>query len=449
MRANTTLWLLGIALAVSACQSLVEVPRSPLPSAALTRNSVPTKGECDGLPALDLATTSDRVRCVALIDANLSFPRGVIEWNGDLIVADKVSNLVQRSLGSRIGRIYRYRKTTTGFTRTTLLSGLDNPSAIARGASPSDRHMVYIATPTEILRFDPDGKAPSATLEVVITDLPTRGWHYLTGVYTRPNELLVTVPSATDHCETAPSNGSTTDSAPAYPCPELASATPRQAVTAAIRRYAVRPNSTIEPQFELYARGLRDALALAFNTETGALLAADNGWDDIDLKSTTYTDREHPADEINLLRAQHHYGWPYCFGDGQLTPGYERHAIDCALYARPIRLLPAHSAPLAMLFFDQHLMVNLHGYREGGQRTVFFDLDEQGLPVGPAELLIDWSYPHLPDNSGGRPFGLTQYADRQIAITDDWSHALMLIKLQPLNPASERQGSGLGSVKSR
>lgn len=375
-------------------------------------------GSCNGLPAVDLQQRSGRVHCVAVIDDSLNFPRGVIEWDSDLIVADKISNLTQRSLGSHIGRIYRYTKTATGFDRETLLTGLDNPSAIVRGQSPADKHLIYIATPGQILRFDPNSKQPATTVEVVIADLPTHGWHYLTGVLARHNELLVVLPSATDHCERAYRD----PRPPQYPCPELTE-------TAAVRRYRVHPDGTIDPTFELYAQGLRDALALAFDSATGVLLAADNGWDDIDLTTSIYNDVDHPADEINLLRKGLHYGWPYCFGDGSLTPGYENVGLNCADYAKPVVVLPAHSAPLAMLFFNNHLIVNLHGYRETGRRTLLYDLDQQGLPTGQPETLLNWRFPLHEEHPGGRPFGLARYGNNQFIITDDWNHALLLVTL--------------------
>lgn len=416
--------------------------RSALPTAATARSGVPTAGDCDGLPAVALPTQSPRVRCIALVDDTLSFPRGVVSWGDDLIVADKVSNLIQRSLGSRIGRIYRYRKTATGFARTTLLAGLDNPSAIARGQSKTDAHLLYVATPSAILRFEPDSKEPATTLEIAIADLPTRGWHYITSVHTRADELFVTVPSASDHCETEFAGATQAAQALPYPCPELASGTPERQVTAALRRYRVKPDGTIDPRFRIEARGLRDALALAVDHETGQILAADNGWDDIDLRGTTFTDDFHPPDEINLLQSGAHYGWPYCFAADLVTPGYENARLDCADYEPPLVLLPAHSAPLGMLFLGDHLLVNLHGYRSGGQQTVLFQLDSRGLPSGAPDVLVNWRYPQLTDNSGGRPFGLARYPEQhsqpraqqqgieqQIALTDDWNHALLLIML--------------------
>jgi len=427
---------LGVAL-LSACQTPSELPRKALPAAATARNGVPVAGDCDGLPAVDLTNLPQRVRCVALVDDTLNFPRGLIAWGTDLIVVDKISNLIQRSLGSRIGRIYRYRKTTAGYEREVLLTGLDNPSAITRGQSKADQHLIYIATPQQILRFNPEAERPSSTLQAVIEDLPTHGWHYLTSVYTRPGALYVTLPSASDHCESAfPATGAPLP----YPCPELAEETPDSNATAVIRRYEVQLDGRVNPSFEIVARGLRDALALAFNDVTQQLLAADNGWDDVALNDTAYNDDDHPADEINLLVNGQHYGWPYCFGNGDTTPGYQAHAIDCGDYQQPLILLPAHSAPLAMLFTDQYLVVNLHGFRMGGQRTVLFELDEQGMPRATPETLVHWRYPHRPNNSGGRPFGLAlltenETADeapvtQQLAITDDWNHALMLIKLR-------------------
>lgn len=56
---------------------------------------------------------------------------------------------------------------------------------------------------------------------------------------------------------------------------------------------------------EVYARGLRNAYDLAFEPLTGALLATDNGRDDLGLDA--------PQEELNHIVEGGHYGWPDCW----------------------------------------------------------------------------------------------------------------------------------------
>jgi len=174
------------------------------------------------------------------------------------------------------------------------------------------------------------------------------------------------------------------------------------------------------------------------------LLAADNGWDDIDLAEAGLDAAAVPHDEINLVdpfgrstesstqpsSASHsysHFGWPYCYDNGKVTPGYEQFPVDCRDYSEPLLLLPAHSAPLAMLVHNGQLLVNLHGFEVGGRRTLAFELSENGLPIGPSKVLVDWNFNGHFGYLWGRPFGLATLSPSELLVTDDWNHALLLV----------------------
>src|SRR5205085_1300776 len=70
------------------------------------------------------------------------------------------------------------------------------------------------------------------------------------------------------------------------------------------------------------------------------------------------------------------------------TP-YRQLCTNLALYKRPYSLLPPHSAPLDMLYYDGRkfpelkgkLVMGLHGYQPTGSRVVFYDVDDKGFPV--------------------------------------------------------------------
>jgi glucose/arabinose dehydrogenase len=58
-------------------------------------------------------------------------------------------------------------------------------------------------------------------------------------------------------------------------------------------------------------------------------------------------------------------------------------------HTKPHTLLPPHSAPLGMLYYDGamfpalrgRLLISLHGYRAPGARIVAFDVGADGLPA--------------------------------------------------------------------
>jgi len=80
-----------------------------------------------------------------------------------------------------------------------------------------------------------------------------------------------------------------------------------------------------------------------------------------------------------------------------------------------------------MLIHNRKLLVNLHGFEEGGRRTLAFELSEQGLPIGPGEVFIDWNFNDHFGYFWGRPFGLARLEPSKLLITDDWNHALLLV----------------------
>ncbi len=412
-------------------------PPSAVPINSLNRFGVPSEGRCAGLPRAAVAAQDSSIECIGIIDTDLSFPRGVTGWDGDILVVDKGAHLHEAELGRTEGKVYRYVATEAGFKRRLLVAGLNNPSSISRGRHPADSHLVYVSTGTSIVRFAPDAEDVTASLEQVVTDLPLNGWHYLSAAYATKNSLFVTVPSATDHCEGLESDQIAIDAQ--FPCPEVDTASGSSQsfaqTTASIRGYSIDEDGRISKSFKLVARGVRDALALVQVPGSTNLLAADNGWDDISLEGSELTAAEAPHDEINLLELSDqstssvdaHFGWPYCYDRGALTPGYAGLSIDCQNYREPLLLLPPHSAPLAMLIHNDQLLVNLHGFETGGRRTLAFQLGKKGLPTGPAEVFIDWNFTDQFGYLWGRPFGLARMGPSTLVVTDDWNRALMLV----------------------
>ena len=65
-----------------------------------------------------------------------------------------------------------------------------------------------------------------------------------------------------------------------------------------------------------------------------------------------------------MILAGHHYGWPYCYDNGKLSPGWKGLPMaNCAdaRYTAPALLLPPHAAPLAMLWYEGSMFPLLQG----------------------------------------------------------------------------------------
>jgi len=336
---------------------------------------------------------------------------------------DKGSNLFIN--GKRQGALYRYEKSTNGYQRTRVLSHLDDPNDIDIRQHVNGQSWVYFTTRDAVQRIramaSPKASSKESSKEkpeTIISNLPTYGWHKLAAIHVTQDALYLTVPSTTDHCEVDGLNGVVK-----YPC------SADQNGTAVIREYLFEGDK-LSTDFRIVAQGLRDALAVQITADKKQLIVADNGWDQIDLSNTKYDYLTTPYDEINIidLSKKAHFGWPYCFDTASVAPPYRRFINSCENYQAPYISLQAHSAPLNMMYFNNELLVNLHGNNEAGGKTVSFNLSSDGIPLPTSKTKLNWHYND--SNKGsliGRPFGLSKTRNDELLVTDDWNHQLIKI----------------------
>jgi len=369
---------------------------------------------CEGQRIPWLEASNSTISCATLLDEKLVFPRNIASREDEIWLVDKGSNLFNNGL--KKGAIYRYRKSKNGYRRTLIFDQLDDPNDIDIRLHSDGDAWVYFTTRNTVQRFNADAVDSHSTLETIIDRLPTYGWHKLVAIHLTQTALYLTVPSSTDHCEI-----SGLPRLVHYPCGEESEG------TALIRRYQFEGDQ-LEVRFEVIAQGLRDALAMQTNFDETKLVVADNGWDQIDLVDTKFQYASTPHDEINIVdtNTSTHFGWPYCFDTASITPPYRRFVGSCKDYQPPLLLLPAHSAPLAMIYFDEKLWVNLHGNNDGGGKTVSFKLSDTGLPLSAPDTQINWRGLGMPL---GRPLGLAKTSQGELLVSDDWNHQLIKITL--------------------
>ena len=171
---------------------------------------------------------------------------------------------------------------------TVLLAKLDLPHGL--GVGPDRR--IYVGTADKIFRFDPLAAQPAATVETILQGLPGRKPKLSDGtvlarnahplkhfVFDRTGRLFVNIGAPSDKCATG--NNET------KPCAAGEGAAPLAAVwmfTAPAGGIfpALRPGEK-NPPHEVFARGLRNSMALAahprFPDEGFALLQGENARD--------------------------------------------------------------------------------------------------------------------------------------------------------------------------
>jgi glucose/arabinose dehydrogenase len=299
-----------------------------------------------------------------------------------------------------------------------------------------DRVLRYFLPPW---RFLPIGQ-PS----IVVSGLPADGDHrnktiVLGGFDGFLGRMLVNIGSASNACQV---ENRVPGSPGVDPCPEMP-------VRSGVWRFDAFRNNQQQSHGLRYATGLRNMVALDINPGNGRLYGVQNGRDQLhELWPDLFTPEQDavlPSEELFRIDQGADYGWPYCYHDPAigkvLAPEYGGDGTiegRCAQVREPLLALPAHWAPLSMLFYTgrqfperyrKGVFVAFHGSRfdpenqpAGPGYNVVFIPFENGLPAGGFEVFADGftgGGTPLPDNAAHRPVGLAQGPDGSLYISDD------------------------------
>jgi glucose/arabinose dehydrogenase len=178
---------------------------------------------------------------------------------------------------------------------------------------------------------------------------------------------------------------------------------------------------------EVYARGLRNTIGFDWDPQTKEMWGMDHGVD--------WLGDEYPPEELNKIEAGKNYGWPYCTNDKKpdtriKPPGGKSGEQYCAGTVSPALTYTAHTAPIAMLFYNGTMFpadyrgdafVAMHGSWNrkpaSGYEVVRIKF-ENGKPLRIEPFLTGF----LVANGGGqfgRPAGLAVLKDGSLLVSDD------------------------------
>lgn len=386
---------------------------------------------------------------ISVAAKNLDDPRVII-------FDQKGRMLISETKAGRVSILEDGNKDGNFETKRVLVDNLKSPHGLAF-FTEGKKNYLYIAETNQVARYVYDagkGELINKSSPENIASLPSEGDHFtrtiafgpnyrktplLTGnqATLNPNKLYISVGSSCDVCvEQSWKNAAILES---------------------------DPEGSFTAEF---AGGLRNAVFFTFHPETHEIWATEMGRDNLGDNL--------PPDEINIVKVAgqenkfgaRRFGWPFCYGrqvrDKTFNPvksggtGAEQFnrvnpakvsridlSADCSQTEPAIIELPAHSAPLGLVFiadsrwpkeWQNDLLVAYHGSinrsEKTGYKIVKIKVDKNGKVSKIEDFITGWL--QTSNQIFGRPVDLKFGPDGALYISDDLAGVIYKVSPQPL-----------------
>lgn len=300
---------------------------------------------------------------------------------------------------------------------------------------------LYLGTPTSVIRWSMEGGdlVPASEAQTVVSGLPEQRSHRDKSIAIDPEgNLYVNIGAPSNACQ----QESRTPGSPGMdPCPQLEN-------QAGIWRFSADSLDQAPSDGSRYATGIRNAIALEWNTAAGGLYVAQHGRDQLHSLWPEHFNAEEnaalPAEELFKVEEGDNFGWPYAYYDWQkqqkmLSPEYGGDGetpVEEGRFEDPILAFPGHWAPNDLLFYSgqtfpdslrEGAFIAFHGSwnrapePQAGYKVVFAPF-EGAMPAGDyrtfAGGFAGTDTLRSPGQAEFRPMGLAQGPDGSLYITD-------------------------------
>jgi glucose/arabinose dehydrogenase len=376
---------------------------------------------------------------VTVVHEGIGLARHIaIRDNGDLYVTTHQFSFMPIDATKRIGIVAL--RDTNGDHKADVVQTFD-PEFDGTGAVIY-QGMLYVSDDVGVYRFHFDGNEliPKQPRETVIGGFPLERTHAdKTFTFDNAGHIYVNVGAPTNSCQQQ-------DRAPGSlgqnPCPYLEH-------YAGIWRFDATKLNQTPADGTRYATGLRNSIALNWNSDVNALYLTMHGRDQIDTifpnLFTAQDNAELVGEEFHRIVEGGNYGWPYTFFNTRLNArviapeygGDGKRRAESGKYAAPLLAFPAHWAPDDLLFYEGKnfpasyrggAFIAFHGswnrapIAQAGYRVVFVPM-KQGKPSGKWQTFADnFTGGPIPDNNPGkaraRPVGLAVDGEGALYIVD-------------------------------